>query len=104
MPVDYEVSQNEYILSDITESVLQKVICAIAIIAVIALIVLIIRYRLIGLLSSIAYIGFAALYLLLVRYTNVTIALEGIFGIVVILIMNYMLINKIASDNKKKKN
>ena len=103
LPVDYEVSQNEYILSDITESVLQKVICAIAIIAVIALIVLIIRYRLIGLLSSIAYIGFAALYLLLVRYTNVTIALEGIFGIVVILIMNYMLINKIASDNKKEK-
>ena len=103
LPVDYEVSQNEYILSDITETVLQKVICAIAIIAVIALIVLIIRYRLIGLLSSIAYIGFAALYLLLVRYTNVTIALEGIFGIVVILIMNYMLINKIASDNKKEK-
>lgn len=103
LPVDYEVSQNEYILSDITESVLKKVICAIAIIAVIALIVLIIRYRLIGLLSSIAYIGFAALYLLLVRYTNVTIALEGIFGIVVILIMNYMLINKIASDNKKEK-
>ena len=100
LPVDYEVSQNEYILSDITTKKIQQLFTIFAIIAVIGLII---RYRLIGLLSSIAYIGFAALYLLLVRYTNVTIALEGIFGIVVILIMNYMLINKIASDNKKEK-
>ena len=88
LPVDYEVSQNEYILSNITTKKIQQLITIIAIIAV---------------LSSIAFIGFTALYLLLVRYANVIITLEGIFGIAVILVINYILTNKIANSNEKEK-
>ena len=62
------------------------------------------RYKLTGVLSSIAFIGFTALYLLLVRYVNVIITLEGIFGIAVILVINYILTNKIANSNEKRKN
>ena len=101
LPVDYEVSQNEYVLSDITMQTIQKVVIGISIVLVIALFVLIFRYKLTGLLSSIAFIGFTALYLLLIRYANVTITLEGIFGIVVTLIINYMLTNKITKECKK---
>ena len=61
------------------------------------------RYKLTGVLSSIAFIGFTALYLLLVRYANVIITLEGIFGIAVILVINYILTNKIANSNEKRK-
>ena len=103
LPVDYEVSQNEYILSNITTKKIQQLITIIAIIAVIGLIALILRYKLTGVLSSIAFIGFTALYLLLVRYTNVIITLEGIFGIAVILVINYILTNKIANSNEKEK-
>ena len=103
LPVDYEVSQNEYILSNITTKKIQELITIIAIIAVIGLIALMLRYKLTGVLSSIAFIGFTALYLLLVRYTNVIITLEGIFGIAVILVINYILTNKIANSNEKEK-
>ena len=103
LPVDYEVSQNEYILSNITTKKIQQLITIIAIIAVIGLIALMFRYKLTGVLSSIAFIGFTALYLLLVRYTNVIITLEGIFGIAVILVINYILTNKIANSNEKEK-
>ena len=103
LPVDYEVSQNEYILSNITTKKIQQLITIIAIIAVIGLIALMFRYKLTGVLSSIAFIGFTALYLLLVRYANVIITLEGIFGIAVILVINYILTNKIANSNEKEK-
>lgn len=103
LPVDYEVSQNEYILSNITTKKIQQLITIIAIIAVIGLIALMLRYKLTGVLSSIAFIGFTALYLLLVRYVNVIITLEGIFGIAVILVINYILTNKIANSNEKEK-
>ena len=103
LPVDYEVSQNEYILSNITTKKIQQLITIIAIIAVIGLIALMLRYKLTGVVSSIAFIGFTALYLLLVRYTNVIITLEGIFGIAVILVINYILTNKIANSNEKEK-
>lgn len=103
LPVDYEVSQNEYILSNITTKKIQQLITIIAIIAVIGLIALMFRYKLTGVLSSIAFIGFTALYLLLVRYVNVIITLEGIFGIAVILVINYILTNKIANSNEKEK-
>lgn len=103
LPVDYEVSQNEYILSNITTKKIQQLITIIAIIAVIGLIALMLRYKLTGVLYSIAFIGFTALYLLLVRYANVIITLEGIFGIAVILVINYILTNKIANSNEKEK-
>ena len=60
LPVDYEVSQNEYILSNITTKKIQQLITIIAIIAVIGLIALMLRYKLTGVLSSIAFIGFTA--------------------------------------------
>ena len=104
LPIEYEVSGNEYIESDIETRQIQKIILAFAIIATILLIVLIIRYKTTGLLTAISYVGLAAIYLILIRYTNVTISLEGIFGIGIVLLLNYIFINRIlANINKKEK-
>lgn len=102
LPVEYEVNGNEYIKSDIENSQIQKVILVAIITAAILLFVLIIRYKMNGLLSAISFVGFAAVYLILIRYANVTISLEGIFGIGIVLLLNYLLINKILLNNSKK--
>ena len=104
LPIEYEVGGNEYIESDIETSQIQKIILAFAIIVAILLIVLIIRYKTTGLLTAISYVGLAAIYLILIRYTNVIISLEGIFGIGIVLLLNYLFINRIlANINKKEK-
>lgn len=104
LPIEYEVSGNEYIESDIETSQVQKVILAVAIVVAILLIVLIIRYKATGLLTAISYIGLVAIYLILIRYTNVTISLEGIFGIGIVLLLNYLFINGILANINKKEN
>lgn len=47
-----------------------------------------------GLLASVLQIGYIALLLLTLRYTNVKITIEGIFGIVIGTILNYIYIYK----------
>ena len=90
LPLEYEIDENKYIQSDITQDLITKVMICVVGITLIALIILIVRYKLLGLLSSISYIGLVALYLLIIRYTNVNVSINGIFGILVILILNYI--------------
>ena len=52
----------------------------------------IIKFKLKGILASVLQIGYVALLLLTLRYTNVVISLEGIVGILVGTILNYMFI------------
>lgn len=101
LPIKYDISKNQYVLSDITEQNLINVAIVIAVIAVIAIIILIIKYKLNGLLAGFSYIGLASLFLLLVRYTNVTISIESIFGIVIMLILNYIFTITLLSNIEK---
>ena len=101
MPVAYTVASNEYILSDVTESELNTILYVMLAIVAISLIVLIVRYKSQGLISAFSYIGLASIFVLLLRYTNVVISLESIFGIAVILILNYIFVNKLLSKLKK---
>ena len=55
-------------------------------------ILFIIRLKAKGLLASILQIGYIALLLLTLRYTNVKITIEGICGIVISVILNYIYI------------
>ena len=100
MPIKYTVSENKYVLSDITQNELDIIFYVMLAIAVLALIVLIIRYKTRGLLNAFSYIGLAALFLLLLRYTNVVISIESIFGVAVVLILNYIFVNKLLSKMK----
>ena len=97
MPVKYNVSENQYVLSDITDKEVTMAIYVILAIIVIAMLALLIRFRKLGVAGVISYIGFISLFMIVVRYTNVVISLEGILGIIMALILNYILVNQILS-------
>lgn len=107
LPIKYDIEKNQYILSSITEQDLLYIAISVAIIAVIGIIILMFKYKLNGLLAGISYVGLAAIYMLLIRYTNVIISIESIFGIIIMLILNYIftviLLNNIKRMNKDKK-
>lgn len=101
LPVKYDIDENKYVLSDITSNELQIVEYAILGIVIIALIVLIVRYKSFGFIGAISYIGLAAILVLTIRYANVILSLEGIFAVVLILILNYIFTNRILSKLQK---
>lgn len=103
MPVKYDISQNEYILSDVTSQDLQYVKLAVVIAIAVAIIILVIRFKMNGLLAGISFIGFTAIYNILLKYTNVTLSIQGIFGIVIILVLGYIFINMILTKIKNSK-
>ena len=101
MPLTYKISANNYINTDISQDMIQKVIYVVVIIVVISLILLILKHKSRGFISAVAYIGFVALYLLLVRYTNVAITIESIVAGIIMLAINYILICRLAKINEK---
>lgn len=103
MPVKYDISQNEYILSDVTPQNLQYVKLAVVIAIAVAIIILVIRFKINGLLAGISLIGFTAIYNILLKYTNITLSIQGIFGIAITLVLAYIFINMILTKIKNSK-
>ena len=105
MPIQYSVTGNVYISSPIEQSTI-KVLIGIGIcIALLMLIVVIIKYRAKGVIVSVCMVGFIALYLLILRYANVVITLEGIFSIGLVFVINYilniMILNRLQNNVEK---
>ena len=101
LPVKYDIEKNQYLLSNISKQNLVYVAIAMAVAAIIGIIVLIVKYKTNGLLAGISYIGLSALYLIAIRYTNVTISIDSIFAIEIILILNYIFTNMLLSNIRK---
>lgn len=104
LPLKYDILKNQYILSDITEQDLIIVEIVMAIAALVGIVILIAKYKLNGLLSGIAYVGLAAIYVLVIRYTNVMISIESIFGIEIILVLNYIFTLMLLKNVENKEN
>ena len=100
MPLDYDVTSNTYITSNIMENDLKIVAYGIGAMVIISLIILVVKYRKMGLLTAISYVGFVAIYLLIIRYTDSTITFNSMCGIVMVLILNYILTLKFAKNIK----
>lgn len=103
MEVQYEIDSNTYYSALIGEKEIKVIIIVAATLIAIAIIVLLIKFRVNGLRASISYVGYVALLLITLRYTNVIISLEGIMGMIVILIANYAFLNYILTKLKKNK-
>ena len=103
MPVKYTVHENQFIQSDITNNELSMIVYVMLAITVIAILYLIIKYRVIGVLGIISYIGLASLFLLLIRYTNVNLSIQGVLGIALTFVLNYVFIYKLVSKIKNVK-
>lgn len=89
LPLTYTIDENRYVQSDITLKTLLVPLIIIDVLFVIAFVMLIIRYGKNGLLGVISLIGYIAVLLLLVRFCNVTISLEGVAGLFVSVALNY---------------
>lgn len=90
LPINYEIEQNRYMKSDITEKDIMTAVLVTAIVILVALIVLIVMYRKNGILVAISNIGYIAILLLVLRYTNVIITTEGLVGILIGIVLNYV--------------
>lgn len=99
LPITYTKTENVE-TANITEQ--QKNIAMYVTIAVIVLMIVyfIIRLKTKGILASILQLGYVTLLLLTLRYTNVKITIEGIFGIVISAILNYIYIYKTFKNVK----
>lgn len=100
MPIVYEVEQNKYILSEVTQDVIAKVIVASIIVLTLAIIYLIIKYKGKGILAGISIIGYVALLLLVIRYANVELSIAGIIEILFSTLINYMLVVSMLKEEK----
>lgn len=106
LPIHYDMNKNEYIQSDITTNKIQMAGIAVAVLVGIILIYFMIRFRKNGVLAAISTIGEISLFLLLIRYANVTLSLEGLFGIAIVIGLNlafiYQLLKKIKQNEQEK--
>ena len=103
LPIKYNVKENQYVKTDINAETVKKVIIAVAVIVAILLVYMIKKHKTRGILATISYIGFISLYTILLRVFNVTIALEGIAGGIIILVLNYLVNMKLLEVNGDKK-
>ena len=101
LPIDYEMSANKVVYSEISEAKLQLIIYVLAGLFALTLIFMIIKYKATGLLGAVASIGYLAILLLLIRYTNVLLTLSGIFGVFISAVLESLLLSKIIGAYKK---
>ncbi len=92
LPLTYTVAENRYIMSDITEEMFYIPVAIVGAALLIGLIFLVIKYKKNGLLSAVSLIGFVALLLLVLRYTNVTLTMEGMIAIVIAVVLDFIFI------------
>lgn len=98
-PVEYEIQDNRFVYSDITNEQLMYFAIAVAVIMLVVFVIFIIKYKTKGLLASISCIGFISVLLLLLRYTNVNISIEGIAGIILALSINFIINENILNGS-----
>lgn len=104
IPVEYKLGENRFVYSDITKTNIIYFAVAIAIILLVVFVIFVLKYRINGLLASISCMGFVALLSLILRYTNVSISIEGIGAIILVLIINIRTNQMILNKNKEKSN
>jgi len=99
-PLQYEIGDNRFVATDITETQILYFAIFIAIVMLVSFITLIVKYKIKGLLTSISFIGFVSILLLVLRYTNVNISIEGIGAIILVLIINFRINQMILEKTK----
>jgi len=101
-PLEYEIKVNQYVFTEITKTQMLYFAVAVAVALLVVFITLIIKYKSNGFLASISFIGFISIFTLLIRYTNVSISIEGIGAAILVFIINtrinQILLNKIKND------
>ena len=99
LPITYNSS--EYTVSSmLTKTDLNILMYTLIAVLTVMFIYLIIKLKLKGILAVILQIGYISLLLLTLRYTNIKITIEGVVGIMISVVLNYMYIT-LAFKNLK---
>lgn len=101
LPADYEVNYSNVVKSNLN---IMSVIIVGLIILAIMIIFIIIKYKSKGLYGAVSLIGYIACILLVLRYTNIIIAFEGVFAIALIIAINYLFTIAYIKNTKTSKN
>lgn len=100
LPIVYQVEQNKYVFSVVTENMV-KIVIVISIIALaIAMIYAILKYQAKGMIGSISLIGYIALLLIALRYFNVEITIGGIVAILFSIAISYAILIGILKEKE----
>ena len=99
LPMEYKVITNQYVYSEITEEMLAVFSIAVAVIILLGIAYLALKHKMSAIFAGISLIGFIALFLLIIRYANVVLTLEGIAGILLVIWINYLLIRAMLKNS-----
>jgi len=103
--IEYEIEENEFIGSAITENLIGVLLLAAIAIIASMLAYLFVEYKERGIVAGISFIGYIATLLLILRLTNVVITIEAIGAIAISIIFYYaFLIYVLLRINKYKEN
>ena len=102
LPIKYKVKTNYYIMSPLNKyNVIYLVYVGVAIALIISL-ALIIKYRLNGVIGTILSIGYMACLLIIIRYANVELSIEAMFGFIVAFMIGTIFNIFVCSEFKDK--
>ena len=101
LPLVYKVSNNVYIQEGKAEKIVLYTIITIIVIITILIAYLIIKFKTRGIWAVLNYLGFGAIYLLVIRYTNVKISISSIIAILITLLLNFEINRELLSNKDK---
>lgn len=81
MPVQYSVSENNYVASTVDSNTIKVLVCVEIAIALAIALVFVLKYRVKGIMQVVLSVGFMAILLLAIRYANVTLSIDGIIAL-----------------------
>lgn len=99
MPIVYEVLQNKYVLSNITNEI-EIAVYVLIVVLVLGMIYFIIKYKVKGIVATISLIGYIAILLISVRIFNVEISIGSLVAIVLGIIINYCMVASILKQKE----
>ncbi len=100
-PVVYKLSAEEYIKSNITNNI-TYIVMGIGVIVLLISLYFIIKYKGAGLLATLGTIASIALFLIIIRLTNVEISLNGFAGMILLILLNTILVRNILNNIQNK--
>ena len=103
LPIVYTSGENQYVSPIIDSTTLNRIVLIAVVLVVLSMLYLIIRYKKNGFLVAISLVGYIAIVMLLIRFTNVPLAIGSMFAILLAGIMELVFLAKLAKDTNSKK-
>lgn len=102
MPISYQLEENNYISQNMDNLTIKVLIGIIMALLIVVFIYWVVRYKINGIFAVVSYLGFIAITLLVIRYTNVVLAIEALAAMISLLVATYMVLEYTLKQFTKK--